>query len=87
MAAFLSLLPRGFRGAPYRSTESTVYVVAEGRGRTIVGDTELAWGPRDIFVVPNWTFARHETEGEAVLFNYSDRAAQQKLGYFREERG
>lgn len=87
MAAFLSLLPRGFRGAPYRSTESTVYVVAEGRGRTIVGDTVLEWGPRDIFVVPNWTFARHETEGEAVLFNYSDRAAQQKLGYFREERG
>ncbi|HUD52314.1 gentisate 1,2-dioxygenase [Parvibaculum sp.] len=87
MAAFLTLLPQGFRGSPYRSTESAVYVVAEGRGRSVIGETVIEWGPRDIFVVPNWTFARHEPESEAVLFNYSDRAAQQKLGFFREERG
>lgn len=86
MAAFLALLPGGMRTAPYRSTESAIYVVAEGSGRSVIGDRTLEWGPRDIFVVPSWTWASHEPRGDAVLFNYSDRAAQQKLGLWREER-
>jgi gentisate 1,2-dioxygenase len=87
MAAFLALLPKGFRGVPYRSTESSVHVVAEGRGRTIVGEKSFEWGPRDIFVVPSWLPHRHEAETEAVLFNFSDRSAQEKLGFWREQRG
>jgi gentisate 1,2-dioxygenase len=46
-------MPQGFAGAPYRSTDSTVYVCVEGQGRTVVGEQTLAWGPRDIFVVPS----------------------------------
>jgi gentisate 1,2-dioxygenase len=29
----------------------------------------------------------HETDGEAVLFSYSDRPIQEKLDLFREDRG
>ena len=43
--------------------------------------------PNDIFVAPSWKWIEHETEAEAVLFSYSDRVAQQKLGFWREQRG
>ena len=43
---------------------------------------------------PAWTLSssragaprRHEAKGEAVLFSFSDRAIQEKLGLWREER-
>ena len=86
IAAFLQLLPRGFRGAVHRSTDAAVFCVAEGEGRTEVGDETFAWGPRDVFVVPSWRPRRHEAGKEAVLFSFSDRAVQEPLGLWREER-
>jgi gentisate 1,2-dioxygenase len=47
----------------------------------------VEWGPKDIFVVPSWQPVTHETSEEAVLFSYSDRPVQEKLGLFREDRG
>src|SRR5215472_7667201 len=41
MGAFAQLLGRGFRGLPYRSTDSTIYQVIEGSGRTIVSGEVL----------------------------------------------
>ena len=88
MATFIQLLPSGFKSAPYRSTDATVFSVTEGRGRTHVGDKWLDWGPKDIFVVPSWHPVVHEAiEGECVLFSFSDRVVQEKLGLWRERRG
>ena len=87
MAAHLQCLPEGMITAPYRSTDGVVFVVVEGEGRTVVGSTVLEWGPHDVFVVPSWHWHRHEATGGAVLFSYSDRAAQEKLGLWFEERG
>lgn len=87
MAAHLQLLPAGMTTAPYRATDGVVFVVAEGKGRTIVGATTLEWEANDVFVVPPWAWHRHEADGEVVLFSYSDRAAQEKLGLWFEERG
>ena len=84
IAAFLQILPAGFRGALHRSTDATVYAVVEGRGQTRIGETSVAWKPRDIFVVPSWHGVVHETDQEAVLFSFSDRAAQKALGLWRE---
>ncbi|MDH3239823.1 MAG: gentisate 1,2-dioxygenase [Alphaproteobacteria bacterium] len=86
MAAFLQHLPKGFIGQSYRSTESTVVCVAEGRGRSTIDGVSLEWGPGDVFVVPGWLRHRHEAEDEAVLFSVSDRPVQQALGLWREER-
>ena len=86
IAAFLQLLPRGFRGNTHRSTDATVFSAVEGRGRTLAGEEEFEWGPRDTFVVPSWCPRRHEAEEEAVLFSFSDRAVQERLGLWREER-
>jgi len=89
MATFMQLLPKGFETAPYRSSDAMVYCVVEGRGETRVGEETFTWGPRDIFVVPSWRRHRHAVDegSDAVLFSYSDRAVQEKLGLWREDRG
>ena len=85
IAAFLQLLPSGYAGTTYRSSDATVFSVVEGRGQSCVGDQVLSWGPRDLFVVPSWAPVSHEAAEEAVLFSFSDRAAQKSLGLWREE--
>ena len=87
LGAFLQLLPQGFRGAPYRSTDATVFTAVEGRGRTIVEGQSHEWARHDIFVVPTWAAHHHEAETEAILFSFSDRPAQEKLVLWREQRG
>lgn len=87
IAAFVQLFPRGFRGEAHRSTDAAVFSVVEGTGRTVAGGEVFEWGPRDTFVVPSWSPRRHEAEEEAVLFCFSDRGIQERLGLWREERG
>ncbi len=85
LGAFLQLLPAGFSGAPYRSTDSTVYCVSEGRGASHIGDCTFEWSPRDIFVVPSWCPVSHHATEQSVLFSFSDRPAQKALGLWREQ--
>jgi len=86
IGTFMQLLPKGFRSAAYRSTDGTVYSVAEGRGKVKIGSEEFTFEPKDTFVVPSWHAASIEADGECVLFSYSDRPAQQALGLWREQR-
>jgi gentisate 1,2-dioxygenase len=88
MGTFIQLLPKGFKTSRYRSTDAAVFAVTEGRGRTRIGDVTLDWGPKDIFVAPSWKPIEHEAiEGECVLFSFSDRPVQEKIGVWREDRG
>jgi gentisate 1,2-dioxygenase len=86
ISAFLQLLPNGFEGRPYRATEASVYIVAEGHGHTELEGAAYVWGPNDIFVIPNWVKHRHVASSEAVLFSCSDRGIHQNLGFWREDR-
>lgn len=86
IATFLQLLPAGFATAPCRSTDAAVFAVVEGRGHSMVGEERFDWGENDVFVVPTWTRVTHHADSEAVLFSYSDRAVQEKLGLWREDR-
>jgi len=87
IATFMQLLPREFATAPYRATDSTIYVCVEGRGVTHIGDQIFRWGPRDIFVVPSWHRHFHHAEADSVVFSFSDRPVQEKLDLWREDRG
>lgn len=87
IATVLQLLPAAFESVGYRSTDATVYVALEGHGTTVIDGVPYVWGPRDIFVVPSWKEVRHKAAEEAILFSFSDRAAQEKLGFLRERRG
>ena len=59
MGAYLAMLPKGFRGEPYRSTDGTIFACAEGEGTTTVDGQVLEWGPNDVFVVPSWKRYSH----------------------------
>ncbi|HXC28765.1 MAG TPA: gentisate 1,2-dioxygenase [Stellaceae bacterium] len=87
IATFVQLLPASFASLPYRATDGTVFVCVEGEGETRVGDTVLPWQKNDIFVVPSWASHTHHAAAEAVLFSFSDRVVQEKLGLWREARG
>lgn len=86
MATFMQFLPKGFKGKTYRSTDSTVYCVVEGRGTAYIGDAVLAFEPHDVFVAPSWQPVRLEADTDAVLFSYSDRPVLAALNLLREER-
>jgi len=86
IAPMIRLLPRGFATRPYRSSDSMVFVGVEGRARLRVGEQEFDLAPHDVAVVPGWMAYTLEGVDEAVVFSYSDRAAQERLGFFREQR-
>jgi gentisate 1,2-dioxygenase len=86
ISTFAQLLPKGFATAPYRSTEATVAMVAEGTGKATVGDKTYAPQKNDIFVVPNWTWWEMQAQDDLVLLSYSDRAVLEKLDLWREQR-
>ena len=85
MGAHLALLPKGFKGKDYRSTDGTIFVCVEGDGATRVEDQTFNWAPGDVFVVPSWKKYAHTAKSESVLFSISDRPAQEALGIWREQ--
>jgi gentisate 1,2-dioxygenase len=87
MSAHVRLLPAGFVSRPRASTDGSVFVVVEGSGTAIVDGETVALAPRDTLVVPSWRETVFTADSELVLFGYSDRTAQEKLGLFRERLG
>ena len=85
MAVFMQWLPRGHAGRSYRSTDGAVFCVVEGRGSVGIGDARWDFAPHDVFVVPSWAFYQLKADTNCVLFSYTDRAAQEALGFWREE--
>ena len=53
IAPFLQLLSKGFKGKPCRSTESTVFCVAERRGSVKIGRQLFTFDPHDVFAAPS----------------------------------
>ena len=86
IATTIQFLPRGYHTAPYRSTEAAVFIVVEGQGESKIADSRFAWREHDVLVVPNWAFHEIRADTDAVLFSYSERAALESLGLFREEK-
>jgi len=86
IASMIRLLPGGFATRPYRSSDGMVFAAVEGRGTLAVGGLRFDLAPHDVAVVPGWMPYTLEAAEDWVLFSFSDRAAQEKLGFFREER-
>jgi gentisate 1,2-dioxygenase len=85
MGAHLALLPAGFNGEDYRSTDGTIFVCVEGGGTTRLDDMTIEWRPNDVFIVPPWKRYAHSAGKESVLFSISDRPMQEVLGIWREQ--
>lgn len=83
----LQLLRAGEATLALRRTAGTIYCCLEGKGRTVIDGTSFEWSERDIFVVPGWSWRRHEADGvDAVLCAISDAPALHRLGLLVEER-
>jgi gentisate 1,2-dioxygenase len=63
-----------------------VFACVEGSGRIQVGEESLEMSPHDIAVVPGWMPYTLHASRDWTLFSYSDRAAQERLGFWREQR-
>jgi gentisate 1,2-dioxygenase len=87
IGAALSLLPEGFRGRPYKSTDGAVVCLVEGRVLASVGEEHFTLEPKDVLALPGWRPWRFTALQESVLFSFSDRPAHQALGLWRERRG
>ena len=79
-------LPRGKPTRAKRATCNAICLVVSGAGRSHIGDHSFEWSRHDVFSIPHWTWASHESEGgDADLFIVSDKAAYQRLDLLREE--
>ena len=59
--------------------------MVDGLVRVGMGESRLDFEPQEIFVAPPWEPCRFVAPGGCVLFSYSDRAAQEALGFLREQ--
>ncbi len=91
ISTFLQMLPKGFKSETYQSTESLIYSPVEGSGKLVVGEGDKQvtydWTGQDIMVVPCWYPHHFEATEESVVFCFSDKVVQTKLGVWRERRG
>lgn len=85
LAVFVQWLPAGFAGKNYRATDGTVMCCVEGSGSIAFADRTFDFEKGDVWCCPPWLSYRFTTTEECVLFSYSDRAAQEALGFWREE--
>lgn len=69
-----------------RSTSNAVCVVLEGEGVSRVGDSVISWKKNDIFTVPHWTWATHQSSSDrAHVFMMTDAEIFRRLGLYKEE--
>jgi gentisate 1,2-dioxygenase len=85
IACFASLLEAGQHTKAHRHTGGTIYHVIQGRGESIIAGKRYRWNEKDTFVVPSWSWHEHHAATESVLFSFSDSAALQPIGLYREE--
>lgn len=69
-----------------RGTFSTICMVAEGEGRSTVGDRQFSWRKNDVFTIPHWRWATHVAATDnARLFLMTDRELYARLDLLREQ--
>ena len=86
----VQMLRGGEKTALQRQTSVEICHVVRGRGRTKIDDVVVEWEQGDYFVVPNWSWHRHENRSgdeEAFLFFLSDRPLLEPFGLYRAEHG
>ncbi len=87
-SCWIQQLDAGKQTAEHRHTSNQLYYAVEGSGVTDVEGEILEWEAGDFFVVPNWSWHRHQnTSGQipAVLFSTTDRPLHEAIGVYREQ--
>ena len=88
IACGVQMLRGGEKTALQRQTSVGIFHVVRGCGKTLIDDVAVEWEKGDFFVIPNWSWRRHENRSrdeEAFLFFLSDRPLLEPFGLYREE--
>jgi gentisate 1,2-dioxygenase len=75
----------GGRTPTTRKTGSSIYLVFNGHGRSVISGEVYEWGPGDVFVTPSWATVDHEAEEVADLFAVTDAPVLKALHLYRSE--
>jgi len=64
-----------------------IWAERDSAGVTVVDNKLMEWEKGDSFVVPLWSWHRHENRFKepAILFSINDRPSVEALGFYREE--
>ncbi|MGB7304788.1 MAG: cupin domain-containing protein [Burkholderiaceae bacterium] len=68
-----------------RTSASCGYLIVAGSGKTLIGDTELAWEQNDVLAMPGHSTVVHRNDSgaePAFLIQIDDGPMQRALGYF-----
>ena len=83
---YLVELDEGVETLPFRSSAHFLATVVEGEGVSRVGDTDVAWSPRDVFSLPHGNWISHRAKGgKARLMIVTDREIYRRLDLLTEE--
>jgi gentisate 1,2-dioxygenase len=89
MSCRVQMVRKGERLKPKRVSGSSVFLVKQGKGRSVINGTPFDWEKNDIIALPSWAQHDYANTGsdDAILFSISDRPVIQALGLYREELG
>ncbi|WP_193369679.1 cupin domain-containing protein [Pelagibius marinus] len=87
ISAWLSHLPKGMATQPYRATDNQGLVVSEGSVKVDLDGQTFELHRNDVMALPGWKWRTLKASEDAILFHFSDRSAQEKLGIWKEQRG
>ena len=85
IATWLTHVPKGFETKAVRATDGQTMVVLEGELSFEMDGKTFTASESDVVAVPAWTWKTMRATKDAIVTTFSDRAAQEKLGLFREE--
>ncbi len=88
MGCTAQLLRPSVHTKAHRHSSSSVYLVIEGQGFSIIDGQRFEWEQGDVFAVPSWACHEHANRSpteKATLFAFTDAPVMQSLGLYREE--
>jgi gentisate 1,2-dioxygenase len=87
IGCYIQMLRPGVRTQTHRQTSSSVYLVFEGSGFTVIDGARYDWHQGDVLVVAPWAAHAHgnESGAPAILFSIQDVPLLKLLSLYREE--
>lgn len=88
MGCTAQLFRPGVHTKAHRHASSSVYLVIEGTGYSVMDGQRFDWEQGDVFTIPSWVCHEHANASRsatAALFAFSDAPVMHALGLYREE--
>jgi gentisate 1,2-dioxygenase len=73
----------GWGNQPYTCTSNTIYVVIQGNGTSVIGDSRFDWSQGDVIAAPMGARIAHRAGSDAVLAALSDEKLMRYCGFYQ----